>query len=338
MIRIEIDERTVTRTRIAISPLTELIAGLFLLQRSPNGVPWPYDRWSARAWDVLRNDPAAEPVHLYFRMRPSFPDLFVPLPTGSLLTLTEELEVLRAIPAEVVEEQFAQHYPDGEPDFLRPFRTDPAAAFGWLADGLAAYWDAAVAPYWPAVRAALEEEVLLRAQALAARGPDALLTQLHDQIIWRPPFLTMLEQSLGREDLRAANQRLLLVPLIFAGGSVMASHDNPNVMLVGYQARGAAVLSERPPPSAADSLDRLALLIGRGRAALLRALTVPATTTGLAAALGLAPSTVSEHLSALQAAGVVQRRRAGRRVLYGLEPTGRALLNLLDSDTSASVS
>jgi DNA-binding transcriptional ArsR family regulator len=65
----------------------------------------------------------------------------------------------------------------------------------------------------------------------------------------------------------------------------------------------------------------------------LRALTVPATTTALATTLGLAPSTVSEHLSGLQAAGVVYRRRAGRRVLYELEPAGLALVNLLADDS-----
>ncbi len=65
-----------------------------------------------------------------------------------------------------------------------------------------------------------------------------------------------------------------------------------------------------------------------------QALTVPATTSALSAALGLAPSTVSEHLSALLAAGVVHRRRAGRRVLYGLEPAGTALVGLIGGDSA----
>ena len=99
---------------------------------------------------------------------------------------------------------------------------------------------------------------------------------------------------------------------------------------------GAGVLAERvatPPPA-----DRLSLLIGRGRATVLRALTTPATTTGLATARGLAPSPVSQHLSALEAAGVVHRRRAGRRVLYVLEPSGTALVSLLDSGAAEFVS
>lgn len=335
MIRIEIDEPTLARTRIAISPLGELVCGLALLDRNPDRVPWPYEAWAARARHILRTDPAVTPVHLYARLGPVSPDLFSPIPPGSLPSITDELDVLRATPAELVEEQFAKHYPDGEPDFLRPFRVDRVAAFGALADGLTAYWDAAIAPYWPAMRAALDEEVLLRARALAADGPDALLSKLHDRIRWERPVLTLvkpLEQSI-----EAVDQRLLLVPLIFSRGALVCSSDHPDVMMVTYQSRGAAVLAEAQAVTALDH-DRLAILVGRGRAAVLRALTTPATTTGLATTLGLAASTVSEHLSGLQAAGVVHRRRAGRRVLYGLEPAGVALVGLLDSGAAEFVS
>jgi DNA-binding transcriptional ArsR family regulator len=123
----------------------------------------------------------------------------------------------------------------------------------------------------------------------------------------------------------------LLVPLIFSRGALSCSTDHPSVVMVTYQARGAALLASAPRPSAED---RLAILIGRGRASVLRALSVPSTTTGLATALGLAPSTISEHLTGLQAAGVVHRRRAGRRVLYGLEPAGIALVKLLGDDSA----
>ena len=334
MIRIEIDEPTLARTRIAISPLCELLCGLFLLERNPGEVPWPYQDWAARAREILRTDPAVEPVHMYFQLGSVWPDFLGPRPPSALPTLEDELAELRATPAEVIETQLAKHYPDGEPEILRPFRTDRAAALARLAEGLAAYWDAALAPYWPAMRAALEEEVLLRARALAADGPDALLAKLHDRVLWERPILTLvkpLEQSFD-----AFDKRLLLVPLIFSRGALLCSGDDPDVIMVTYQSRGAAVLSERRPPPALD--DRLAILIGRGRATVLRALTTPATTTGLATALGLAPSTVSEHLSALQAAGVVHRRRAGRRVLYGLEPAGTALVTLLDSGATEFVS
>jgi DNA-binding transcriptional ArsR family regulator len=43
---------------------------------------------------------------------------------------------------------------------------------------------------------------------------------------------------------------------------------------------------------------------------------VPRTTAYLASILGLAPSTVSEHLSVMAASGLLASHREGRRVLY----------------------
>ncbi|MEV4875364.1 ArsR/SmtB family transcription factor [Streptomyces cyaneofuscatus] len=77
------------------------------------------------------------------------------------------------------------------------------------------------------------------------------------------------------------------------------------------------------------SRPRASTLLGRGRASVLRRLGGPLTTAGLADRLGLAPSTVSEHLSVLADAGVVTRHRVGRSVYYQLTDTGRSLLALL---------
>ncbi|MBG0568774.1 ArsR/SmtB family transcription factor [Actinoplanes aureus] len=331
MIRIELDEPTLARTRIAISPLGEAVCSLYLLHRNPGGAPWPYDAWARTARRILETDPATEPLSLYAQLPGASPDFIDPIPETALPTIGEQLERLRETPADVIGEQLDKHYPDGDvPEVLRPFRDDRRAALDRLAGGLAAYWDAAIAPHWPAMRAALDEEVLLRARALAADGPDALLARLHDRIRWERPVLTLVKPLEHSFD--AVDQRLLLVPLIFSRGALMCSTDHPEVVMVTYQSRGAAVLAETPAPSVPEDQDRLAVLLGRGRASVLRALTVPATTTALAVALGLAPSTVSEHLTGLQAAGVVHRRRAGRRVLYGLEPAGTALVTLLTGD------
>ncbi|GAA1863221.1 ArsR/SmtB family transcription factor [Asanoa iriomotensis] len=324
MIRIELDAPTLDRTRIAISPLWETVVGLYLIERNPHEVPWPYAGWAARARDVLRDLPAAAPIRLYLSALPRSPDFLTPIPPGAAPTLDEELHGLCNTPQAVVEEQLDSYYGGDPPDWIRPFRDDPERAFAQVADALAAYWEAAMAPYWPVMRAALDEEVLHRARALAADGPDALLTGLHQRVTWERPVLTLVKHL--DYSFNAVDRRLLLIPLIFSAGALMCSTDHPEVIAVSYQARGAAVLAEgRPQPAP----DRLAILLGRGRAAVLDALSRPSTTVGLAATLGLAPSTVSEHLAALTAAGVVNRRRAGRRVLYSLEPAGTALLNLL---------
>ena len=330
MIRIEIDEPTLARTRIAISPLAEVATSVFLLRRNkPDAIPWPYDGWARRTREILRRRPELESDLLYFRLPAASPDMFIPLPETALPTLDDQLEQIRNTPPGLVREQLAAYWAEEDmtPE-VRAFRDDPHA-LDRFADGIAAYWEAVIAPYWPAMRSALDEEVLLRARSLAADGPDALLARLHERIRWERPILTLVKSL--EYSFEAVDQRLLLVPLIFSRGALVCSSDHPDVVMVTYQSRGTAVLADGPAPAPAD--DRLALLVGRGRAAVLRALVVPATTTGLATALGLAPSTVSEHLSGLQAAGVVHRRRAGRRVLYGLEPAGLALVNLLADDS-----
>jgi DNA-binding transcriptional ArsR family regulator len=338
VIRIELDEPTLSRTRIAISPLWEAVCSLFLLARNPGEVPWPYGRWAERARRVLDTVPAAAPVRIFGQhLIRIWPDFFAPIPPTPQPSLDEELAALEAAPAALITEQLATHYPDGVPAALVPFQRDPAAALRRHADGLAAYWSAAIAPHWPAMRAALDEEVLHRASALAADGPDALLSGLHERVRWERPVLTLVKPH--EQSFTATDKRLLLIPLIFSRGALMCSTDDPDVLGVSYQSRGAAALAEgaRPEPASrsqagpvADARDRLIILVGRGRASVLRELSVPATTATLATRLGLAPSTVSEHLAALSSAGVVNRRRIGRRVLYGLEPTGLALLTLLD--------
>ncbi|MEU1689755.1 ArsR family transcriptional regulator [Micromonospora sp. NPDC005707] len=337
MIRIELDEPTLTRTRIATSPLWEVKCSLYLLQRYRDEAPWPYTGWARHAWRVLAEQPATAPVRLYTRTGPWYPDFLGPVPPSASPTIEEELAALRATPAEVIAEQIPRyHDPDDLPEWLRPFVTDRQAALDRLADGVQAYWDAALAPWWPAMRAALDEEVLHRARALAADGPDALLADLHERVRWERPVLTLVKPS--DRAFRAVDQRLLLIPLIFSRGALTHSTDHPEVIAVSYQARGSALLAEgRPAPAAVEpGTDRLAVLVGRGRAQVLRALARPATTAGLAATLGLAPSTVSEHLAALLAAGVVHRRRVGRRVLYGLEPAGLALVTLIGAGTASA--
>ncbi|MEV4498340.1 ArsR family transcriptional regulator [Micromonospora arborensis] len=339
MIRIELDEPTLARTRIATSPLWEAKCSLYLLDRYPDEAPWPYTGWARHARRVLAELPEAAPARLYSATGHWYPDFLGPVPPTASPTIADELAVLRATPASVIAEQLPRyHRLDDLPDWLRPFVTDRQAALNRLADGLQAYWDAAIAPWWPAMRAALDEEVLHRARALAAHGPDALLADLHERVLWKKPVLTLVKPFDG--EFTAVDQRLLLIPLIFSRGALTFSTDHSEILAVSYQARGSVLLADRPTadrPATDPTVDRLAVLVGRGRSQVLRALTRPATTAGLAATLGLAPSTVSEQLSALLTAGVVHRRRVGRRVLYGLEPAGVALVQLVgDAPVTAS--
>jgi DNA-binding transcriptional ArsR family regulator len=336
VIRIQLGESTIDRTRIAMSPLSELVAGLELVHREQGRqAPWPYTDWAEHAREVLRTVQETAPLRVYAQLYGAeharrTPDLFTPVPLTARPSLAEQVELMRQTPHAVVEQQFAKHYPDGLPDFLVPYLHDRDRAFGGLADALAAFGELAIAPYWPVMRTALDEEMLLRARTLAANGPDAVLTSLRGRAKWDRPVLSLPKR---RESVLVAHdQRLLLVPLILAQDRLTCSTDHADIQMVTYQARGAAVLA-RQTASSRRPHDRLAQLVGPGRAAVLRALSEPSTTTVLAASLGLSPSTVSEQLNSLLDTGAVCRSRSGRHVLYGLTPAGSALITLFPEDS-----
>jgi DNA-binding transcriptional ArsR family regulator len=83
-----------------------------------------------------------------------------------------------------------------------------------------------------------------------------------------------------------------------------------------------------PPPGIADlwtldaeTGDVLEALLGRRRAQVLRQLDRPAATLELAR-LSVSPGSVSGHLTTLRRAGLVMRRREGRRVVYARTAIG----------------
>lgn len=71
----------------------------------------------------------------------------------------------------------------------------------------------------------------------------------------------------------------------------------------------------------------VAQLIGTSRARLLELLDRPMTTTGLAGALRMAPSTASRHASVLREAGLLTSHRHGNRMMHHRTQLGTALLD-----------
>jgi DNA-binding transcriptional ArsR family regulator len=91
-----------------------------------------------------------------------------------------------------------------------------------------------------------------------------------------------------------------------------------------YPARGVAALWERPDRTGSGTaLDRL---LGPSRAVILLALEGPASTTQLVATLGQSLGGIGAHLAVLREAGLIDRARSGRSVLYRRTPVGDALV------------
>ena len=112
------------------------------------------------------------------------------------------------------------------------------------------------------------------------------------------------------------------VPSVFRWPCLVAEPDSAPPV-VSYAARGAGRLWEAGGAQDAPGLDPV---LGRSRVAILANLDAPSSTTRLARRLRLSNGTVSEHLTAMQRAGLLQSSRRGREVLYERTDLGHALI------------
>ena len=190
-----------------------------------------------------------------------------------------------------------------------------------LADGLYAAWSALIEPEWARLRAVLERDIVQRAGRLAAFGWGAALADLHPRVSWSAPgTITVRHRDTATYSLDGRG--LLFVPSVFADLVLAVAPPRPFELV--YRARGVADIFSPPAVTGADPL---APLIGGARAAVLRALAAPATTSQLVAQLGMSLGSVGGHLAVLRAAGLVSRARSGRSVNYVATPLGDALLS-----------
>lgn len=302
MIRLHVDNDSLQTTRLAFSPLWETIGSLGILARYRGAAPSPYTDWARR---VRAGMPAEFTKYLVEALRrpepPLFPPDFVPVPDPARNTIDTELQLMRE-----------RHAGSAEAE----------RSIGLLER----YWEWAIAPHWTSIRSSLEEEILFRGRTLAMGGVEAMLAELGGRITWTPPYLTApYHRDL---DITLKRSKLLLVPTVFSGGLRLFMEED-GVVAMSYQARATGYFHVLTAPSRDHVGDRLALLLGRGRAQVVRALDTPKTTTSLAASLGLAKSTVSQHLTVLHEAGIVWKQRVGGRVFYQLDSAGLALLRQL---------
>jgi Family of unknown function (DUF5937)/Helix-turn-helix domain len=321
VIRFRFGHEDLVRTRFAISPLFDLT-------------------WST---DVLR-DPAAHSLHLPWAraalrrlkgfdyellnllamssQRGYVPDFLAPPPTTPLAELDVELARVRATAPERIATEIGWRFEGSPvPDGARTLLDDPRRGLAELTAVMAGYFERAIAPWWPDIRAALESDILHRARRLTAGGAIEVFEDLHHQVHWRDGTLEVERPYDQEVDLRGRG--LLLVPAAFAWPRVFAMTDEPWQPALVYTPRGLGSLWA--PPAGGDS-EALAALLGRRRAAILSTLGTPAATSDLAARLGASPAGVNEHLGVLRRAGLVRAARDGRRVLYSRTPTGDALL------------
>ncbi|MEW1550236.1 ArsR/SmtB family transcription factor [Streptomyces tsukubensis] len=181
-------------------------------------------------------------------------------------------------------------------------------------------WEAAVRPHWEHRRRVLEADVAARTAQVSRGGWAAVLDSLRPGTRW-----------LGESGFQV-NPWPYPPREIPAGAELLFTPVTPRTGWVAWQERERyavfypclGVLAEdhrrRPVPTG------LGALVGSARAGVLALLGTPLSTTQLTALTGQGLGSVGRHLRVLLDAGLVERRRAGRSVLYLRTAAGEVLV------------
>src|SRR5262245_38287370 len=308
MLELSFTAADVAYTRFAFSPVWECVASVLVLKGELGRDI--HAGWTTQARDRLRGfDWRLLADIVPVRVIPGF---VCPPPTSPLPDLDAELAIIRATPADQIAREIA----------AIPAITTPPPDAAALADVIQEYWDRAIAPFWPRVRALLEADVQYRARRLTTGGASALFADLNPAVRWRDERLQIDHPRVSaRRGLRGKG--LLLVPSESTGPRAFPLTVPGEQPTMRYPPRGVAELwtDRKVTPSKA-----LAGVLGTSRARLLAELDNPASTKDLADRTGLTPGGVNQHLTAMKAAGLVSAHRVGRQVLYARTAVAESLL------------
>ena len=326
MIRFEIGVADLAASRFAMSALDETVMAIRLLaEPGKSAVNAPWVRW-AQAELAGRPQPLTRVWPLIINGLPYYPEFLIPAPAVRCPEFAAELDRLRATPAEAVlgslERVFGGvAWPPAAVELARR----PARALAEIAAELAGFHDRLIAPHWKRIRAVLDADIAYRGRLLADGGARALLRDLHPDLRWDAGVLTISEPDKELHEVVLGPDGVVIVPSVFGWPDVSVRKQTSTQTTLHYPARGAATVwyAGGPDPGTAA----VAELLGTVRARLLSALRSPATTTALARALGVTPGAVSQHLGVLHRAGLADRARVGRSVLYQATDLGLALLD-----------
>ncbi|MFB7845747.1 ArsR/SmtB family transcription factor [Streptomyces sp. NPDC056053] len=316
---------TLAGSRFVVSPLAETVAALKALER---GRP---DHPGERAWldahlPAHRARRAADPVTALLvavALGGSWnADFVTPTPTGEgAPSFEEELAPVRATTPERARADLVVSLGGGPlPPLLD--RDDLAHR---VADVLEWVWHRTVLPDWPRRRRIIEADVVARTGELGRGGWAAALSGLRPEMRWLGDGRLRIN-AYDYPTKQLTGVRLLFVPVTRRSGWVSWDDEARRYAIV-YPCSGA--LADVGRVRVPDSLSRL---LGPARATVLVLLADPKSTTQLVALTGQGLGSVGRHLKVLLDAGLADRRRTGRSVLYFRTAAGDVLVGAARRD------
>lgn len=194
-----------------------------------------------------------------------------------------------------------------------------------LAISLRAYYQEAISPHWPTVRAAVATDRASRLHAIHTGGNQRLLATLHPKIRWLAPILEIHGRHVAG-DLYLNGRGLRIIPSYFAWRAPTVLEDKalPPVLVYPIDRQLALTGGTIQPDNSA-----LVALLGATRAEVLIAAD-GCTTTDLGARVGISAASASYHATILRNAGLLATKRIGSSVQHTRSELGQALLDQAD--------
>jgi DNA-binding transcriptional ArsR family regulator len=263
---------------------------------------------------------------------PGIPNTFGFQAGGPDMSFGPRLEQLRAVPEEDVRNDLAAYarIPGARLDVYRAWLDHPQRELTRVCQSLRCFWSEVLCALYTDPMARLYQQARQLEAILEGHGPAAMLAALNSPIRVRESQLVVKER-LPRDWPHPRQQRktLILKPMICSPATFMSNALFQEEDMLVIACSTATLSSWRQTKAAGRAVDPLPELLGATRTRLLRAVARrPSTTTELAAALHISPSTVSYHLSVLTSTGVLDCVRNTSAVIYHLTERGYRLMRV----------
>ncbi|MEV0283009.1 helix-turn-helix domain-containing protein [Kribbella sp. NPDC050820] len=303
------DADTLANARFGTSQLTETVSALKML-RAPTE-PW-YRAWKdahvAAFQDQLRQNPVWAAIVDNAFGRSWVADFITVPPLEPDQVLADELELMISLDDDDIRADLSV-VRTPLPDVL----LESTGLGGQAAELLTWIWTETIEPEWPRRLRLLQADIMSRTSRLSEHGWSGVLEGLGPDVRWLGDGRIQINRwDYPVTDIRG--QDLMFIAAHTRGVNV--SWRKPDRFALTYPVSGIFAGAE-------PQTEPLVQLLGRNRARILVEAANPVSTTVLVATTGLSPATVSDHLRVLTDAGLLERRRSGRSVLYWQSDTGR---------------
>ncbi|MET7282067.1 winged helix-turn-helix domain-containing protein [Kribbella sp. NPDC005582] len=274
-------------------------------------------RWRQAAAPLV--SPSMRPLFKLIAPSGWFPDFLTP--TVSTPGVKPAAELLAETPAEVFREELDERFPRDIDPYLHGLRSGQPAARQALGTAVVDFHQQVLAQSSEELSRRYAGDLAQRAHTLMHGGAEALLSSLHSDVEWSAPVLTVHTLRASQNlDVHLRGRGLQLYPSPLIAECLVDDDPRRRPILIYPCADGAAAEPHDP-----DS-DSLAALLGRTRAAVLRALITPGSTTQLARRVRISLASASEHTRILRAAALITTHRSQGTSLHSLTPTAHTLL------------